>query len=461
MNTDSHIFQGCSFKASKMGQSSSNTNTGSSASGIEPPPTMVPVIFRWKKENTFPSKVSITGSFDNWQKQMVLHNSRGNFYTIQMLPEGTYEYKFIVDGVWQYDEKKKMVDDSFGSFNNVLEVTKTDLKVFETLAKDIDCTEHEMLIDNCGFTLEEYGECGYSHDVWSGTGPREMQTHPFSPHLYVEMLSRLNAGIHHDPAFYQESSLMECADNAELLQILIDIINSTGPKMSAPKDSPTEAKSIETIEKSPTSDTPNTTESGATPKSALTKSLVKVESGKFPDKSVISITPTEAESGEPLQKSPTATRFGKMPQNADSCDSSKDAEISEIQQDSALGASSKKPECGAIPKSAQSDSSVKTEVHATPTTSTGSDPFTGANADSKEVKIFYKNYDPNMPPKLIPELNHLHAKPITVKEPMYTMTSTQGYRSKTIVQVCYQDVDPRFECPSRYFKERNNKKSEN
>ena len=378
-----------------------------------------------------------------------------------MLPEGTYEYKFIVDEVWQYDEKKKMVRDSFGSFNNVLEVTKTDLKVFETLAKDIDCTEHEMLIDDCGFTLEEYGECGYSHDVWSGTEPREMQAHPFSPHLYVEMLNRLNAGIHHDPALYQEPSLMECADNSELLQILIDITNNTGPKLSAPKDSPTGDESGETIKKSPTSDFPNATESGVTPKSALTSSHAKVESGNIPEKSVISNAPTEAESGETLQKSPTATRVSETPQNADPCDSADDAKISEIQQDSALSTSSKKTECGAIPKSAQSDSSVKTEVHATPKTSTGSDSSTGANADSKEVKIFYKNYDPNMPPKLIPELNHLYAKPITVKEPMYTVTSTQGYRSKTIVQVCYQNVDPRFECPSRYFKERDSKKSEN
>ena len=381
-----------------MGQSSSKDNAGSSASGIEPLANKVPVIFRWKKESTFPSKVSITGSFNNWQKQMVLHNSRGNFYTVQMLPEGTYEYKFIVDEVWWYDEKKKMVDDSFGSFNNVLEVTKTDLKVFETLAKDIDCTEHENLIDNCGFTLEEYGECGYSHDVWSGTEPREMQNHPFSPHLYVEMLNRLNAVTHYDPAFYQDPSLMEYADNSDLLQILIDIINSTGPKISAPKDSPTEGESGETVEKSPTSDTPDATESGATPKSALTSSPAMVESGESPEKSVISDAPAEAESGETLKKSPTATRFGKMPQNTNPCDSSE--EISEIQWDSALSASSEKTECSATPILAQSNSSVKTEFGVTPKTSTVSDPFTRANADSKEVKVFYGNYDPNVPQNL-------------------------------------------------------------
>ena len=90
---------------------------------------------------------------------MVLHDFYGKFYTIQMLLEGTYGYKLIVDDVWQYDKNKKMLDDPFGSVNNVLEVTKTDLQVFEPLAKYIDCTEHEKLIDNCGFALEEYGEC--------------------------------------------------------------------------------------------------------------------------------------------------------------------------------------------------------------------------------------------------------------------------------------------------------------
>ena len=37
-----------------------------------------------------------------------------------------------------------------------LVISTIDFKVFETLAKDIDCTEHEKLIDNFALTLEEH-----------------------------------------------------------------------------------------------------------------------------------------------------------------------------------------------------------------------------------------------------------------------------------------------------------------
>ena len=68
--------------------------------------------------------------------------------------------------------------------------------------------------------------------------------------------------------------------------------------MSAPKDS-TKAESGDTIKKSPSRDMPNATESGATPKLALTNSFAKVESGKSPEECV-SDAPTETESGESL-----------------------------------------------------------------------------------------------------------------------------------------------------------------
>lgn len=38
------------------------------------------------------------------------------------LQAGTYEYKFIVDGKWTYDNTQNKSPDGFGSFNNILEV---------------------------------------------------------------------------------------------------------------------------------------------------------------------------------------------------------------------------------------------------------------------------------------------------------------------------------------------------
>lgn len=38
------------------------------------------------------------------------------------MPVGSYQYKFLVDGVWRFDEKEQYCGDGFGSYNNVIEV---------------------------------------------------------------------------------------------------------------------------------------------------------------------------------------------------------------------------------------------------------------------------------------------------------------------------------------------------
>ena len=154
-------------------------------------------------------------------------------YTIQMLPEDTFEYKFIVDHVWRCDEKRKMIANPYGLYNNVVEVTETDIEVFETLAKILSTMGHtsgEYDGPRGAFTLEEYGKFGYRHDVRLGRKPRENELHTFSPHLYVKMLCKLKAEVEHNPAFYQEPSLSEYASDTELFQLISNIIMRQGPK---------------------------------------------------------------------------------------------------------------------------------------------------------------------------------------------------------------------------------------
>ena len=38
------------------------------------------------------------------------------------LPVGAYQYKFIVDGRWEYDPLEPVVENGFNSFNNIIEV---------------------------------------------------------------------------------------------------------------------------------------------------------------------------------------------------------------------------------------------------------------------------------------------------------------------------------------------------
>jgi len=57
-----------------------------------------------------------------------MHKSSENEpFKLQLsLTQGVYQYKFLVDGVWQYDPSAKTVDDGIGGKNNIIEVKPTD-----------------------------------------------------------------------------------------------------------------------------------------------------------------------------------------------------------------------------------------------------------------------------------------------------------------------------------------------
>ncbi len=85
-----------------------------------------------KGETTFvyepvgkPGKVYLAGTFNDWDssaRRMV--KSRDGTYRARMaLEPGTYEYKFVVDGQWQYDpEAPELVPNEFGGYNSVVRV---------------------------------------------------------------------------------------------------------------------------------------------------------------------------------------------------------------------------------------------------------------------------------------------------------------------------------------------------
>jgi 1,4-alpha-glucan branching enzyme len=71
-------------------------------------------------------EVILMGDFNNWNPKRHPMKSAGNgmWNKTVMLPFGTYEYKFIVDGDWRLDPKNnQMCANCFGSQNNVLNLT--------------------------------------------------------------------------------------------------------------------------------------------------------------------------------------------------------------------------------------------------------------------------------------------------------------------------------------------------
>ena len=72
------------------------------------------------------SEVFLAGSFNDWDatsKPMVDKDGTGVFFRRCYLMAGRYEYKFIINGVWQIDDNNpNYVSNDMGSLNSVLEL---------------------------------------------------------------------------------------------------------------------------------------------------------------------------------------------------------------------------------------------------------------------------------------------------------------------------------------------------
>jgi 1,4-alpha-glucan branching enzyme len=72
------------------------------------------------------SRVFVAGTFNNWNpenKPLKQRTGDGLFSTHLVLPKGTYEYKFVINGTWTVDpECQSWSKNQLGSLNSVLKV---------------------------------------------------------------------------------------------------------------------------------------------------------------------------------------------------------------------------------------------------------------------------------------------------------------------------------------------------
>ena len=72
-------------------------------------------------------KVEIGGDFNNWKanKTPLTKDATGNWKASLKLKNGRYQYRYLVDGIWQNaQEPVECVPNAFGSWNCVIEVAK-------------------------------------------------------------------------------------------------------------------------------------------------------------------------------------------------------------------------------------------------------------------------------------------------------------------------------------------------
>lgn len=72
------------------------------------------------------SKVFVAGTFNNWKptaNQMKDNPDNGLYKAVLLVPRGTHEYKFVVNGVWTEDPNcQDWALNGYGSVNSIIDV---------------------------------------------------------------------------------------------------------------------------------------------------------------------------------------------------------------------------------------------------------------------------------------------------------------------------------------------------
>lgn len=78
--------------------------------------------FKWTGEA---STVAVAGTFSGWSTVSLEKVGPNEFVAELELKPKKYQYKFVIDGVWQHDPSSPVVSSGLGSLNNVLELPMT------------------------------------------------------------------------------------------------------------------------------------------------------------------------------------------------------------------------------------------------------------------------------------------------------------------------------------------------
>lgn len=88
---------------------------------VEEEEETVPTVFRWEHGGR---QVYVTGTFNNWQRQIPMHRSGNDFTYIHNLQKGKHAFKFVVDDEWRFAPDQPTVADVEGRINNFIDVSQ-------------------------------------------------------------------------------------------------------------------------------------------------------------------------------------------------------------------------------------------------------------------------------------------------------------------------------------------------
>ena len=82
---------------------------------------IVPTVFKWEHGGR---NVYITGTFNNWERQIPMHRSGNDFSYVHNLQRGKHAFKFVVDDEWRFAPDQPTVADIEGRINNFIDVSE-------------------------------------------------------------------------------------------------------------------------------------------------------------------------------------------------------------------------------------------------------------------------------------------------------------------------------------------------
>lgn len=119
MNLDSSIPAYQPISESMVRQPGEDVN-GYLSSGVDSNCELVPTVFKWEHGG---KHVYITGTFNNWERQIPMHRSGNDFTYVHNLKKGKHAFKFIVDDEWRHAPDQPTIADIDGQINNFIDVS--------------------------------------------------------------------------------------------------------------------------------------------------------------------------------------------------------------------------------------------------------------------------------------------------------------------------------------------------
>ncbi|KAI9159866.1 hypothetical protein LWI28_002689 [Acer negundo] len=103
-------------------------------------------------------EVAVEGSWDNWKTRIPLQRSGKDFTIMKVLPSGVYQYRFIVDGQWQYAPDLPWAQDDVGNAYNILDLQEYVPEDLESISSFEPPQSPELSYTNLQLSAEDFAK---------------------------------------------------------------------------------------------------------------------------------------------------------------------------------------------------------------------------------------------------------------------------------------------------------------